>query len=312
MDNKPIRSIFIGTPDFAVPGLRSLLNDQDFEIIAVITKEDKRVGRKQILSESPIKTLAKEAGIKVIETPKISEIRNEIADLKPDIMIVIAFGQIIPKSILDIPKYGCVNVHGSLLPKYRGASCVAAAIRNQDQESGITIMLMDEKMDTGPILTQARVLLTGQENSNELSIALSQLGAKLLPNTVKDYIEGKITPQAQNNQQASYVKLLKNEDALIDWHQTASAVYAHIRSVSPWPGAFSFIDGLKIKIIESSFYTINSDKELGTIISQDGKCFVQCADQALEIRTWQVSGKKAISAKEFLSGYSRYIGKILK
>lgn len=245
-DKNKIRIIFIGTPKFALPSLEALINDEQFDIIAVIAQPDKKVGRKQIVTSPVIKVLAEKNNIPVLQPQKISSSpwRDEILKLRPDIIVVAAYAQIIPRSILDIPAFGCINVHGSLLPRWRGASCIQAAIMNGDKKTGVTIIKMDAGLDTGPILAQTAVDILPTDTADSLYGKLAKLGAEMLIPTLKDYIAGKITPQPQDNSLPSYAGMLKKEDGKIDWLKTAVEIERFVRAMNPWPNAFA---SLKIK-----------------------------------------------------------------
>ncbi|MDP3043507.1 MAG: methionyl-tRNA formyltransferase, partial [bacterium] len=247
MSHTKIKTIFIGTSDFGIPALRALAKDKQFEIIAVITQPDKPTGRKQILTPPPIKAEAEKYQIPIFQPEQIKNLQTEISaqgecasgakNLKSDIIIVAAYAQIIPEEILNLPKYGCINIHGSLLPKYRGAACVQAAILNGDGQTGVTIMKMDKGLDTGPILWQDKINIESRDTAGALYEKLSRLGAKILPIVIKKYIAGVIKPIAQDNARASYVKRLKKQDGLIDWAKSAVEIERFIRAMAPWPSA---------------------------------------------------------------------------
>ncbi|MFH0951154.1 MAG: methionyl-tRNA formyltransferase [bacterium] len=311
--SKTIRTIFLGTPDFALPSLQALCRDTDFEVLAVITQSDMPVGRKQELQETPVKTLAKQSKIKNIWQPqKITQILDNIRELKPDVLVVAAYAQIIPQVILDIPQYGCINVHGSLLPKYRGAAVVSAPILNNDQTSGITIMLMDANLDTGPILRQAEISLTPIETAVSLYNKLADLGGKIINQTIKDYIAKKIEPQVQDNSQASYVKRLKKEDGIIDWNKPAKEIECFVRAMFDWPSAWTWTKGKQLKIlaVEPTTVEINIHK-VGKTFLYNNQLAVQCGQDAIIIKQLQLEGKNILSAKEFLNGQPDFVGNIL-
>lgn len=307
--------IFIGTPDFAVPSLKALLNDPEFNLTAVITQPDKKVGRKQILTPPPVKILGLEHNLKIFQPEKIKTIEPEIKELAPDIIIVAAYAQLIPKSILDIPRFGCVNVHGSLLPKYRGSSCIQAAILNGDSETGVTIMLMGEKLDNGPILFQDKIKILSNDTAGSLYEKLAELGAKILVPTLKNYLTGEITPQAQDDNLASYVKNLKKEDGKINWDKDAIYLERFVRAMQPWPRAWTniIINGksLTLKIIEAQVEKNDNNLKSGELFLVNGSLAVKCARGALLILKLQLEGKKEIASAEFLRGYKDIIGKIL-
>ena len=246
-ETKKIRLIFMGTPEFAVPGLTRLIESPNFEIVGVFTQPDKPVGRKQILTPPPIKKLATAHNIKIFQPEKIKTEVETIKNLAPDLIVVIAYGKIISQAILDIPTFGCLNVHASLLPKYRGAACLNAPILNGDKETGITIMKMEAGLDTGPILRQKKIKLSGTETLEIVHDKLSTLGAELLVPTINDYLAGKITPQIQDDTQSSYIKTLNKEDGKIDWTKSALEIERMIRAYNPWPGTHTASDGKLLK-----------------------------------------------------------------
>ncbi len=313
MSIKKIRTIFIGTPDFAVPSLKALTKDKFFNIIAVITQTDKKAGRKQIITSPPIKTEAKKYNIPILQPIKIKDITSDIKKLKPNIVIVAAYAQLFSEELLTIPKFGFINVHGSLLPKYRGASCIQAAILNGDKETGITIMKIDAGLDSGPILAQKSIPIESNDNSESLSNKLSNLGVKMLIPIIKDYISGKIKLVLQDEKRASYVKTLKKQDGRINWKRPALELECFIRAMTPWPSAYSEVKRnaiLKIIEVEHSPVKIN-DHKVGEIFLYDSKLTVQCGQNALIIKKLQLAGKKEMTAEEFINGYSNFIGIIL-
>jgi len=311
--NKKIRVIFMGTPEFALPGLRRLIAVPDFDIVGVYTQPDKPVGRRQELTASPVKELALKHNIKVFQPAKINLEMENIKNLKPDLIIVIAYGKIIPQAILDIPTKGCINIHASLLPKYRGAACLNAPILNGDAETGVTIMKMEAGLDTGPILRQAKIKLNGAENLEDVHDRLAELGAEILVPTLTDFIDGKIQPQIQDDAQASYVKTIDKEDGKIIWTKSAAEIERMIRAYNPWPGTYGKIDGQTLKIItvDQKILSINN-YPAGTLFLEDKKLAIQCGQGALNILKLQLAGKKIMTAAEFINGNRNLIDKILK
>lgn len=307
-----IRTIFIGTPTFALPSLEALLNDPYFKIVGVITQPDRPVGRNQTLSQPPVKALALERGLPVMQPEKIRDFVKEISELEPDLIVLVAYGQIIPRSILDLPKYGCINVHGSLLPKYRGAAVIQAPIMNGDAVTGVTIMMMDVGLDTGPILAQDSIKLEPNETAASLFPKIANLGAQILPRTLKRYIAGGLKLQPQNEAQASYVKILNKEDAAIDWKKTATEIEHLVRAMSPWPGAWTRWNSkvLKISEVESNTLQINQYQPGQTFIN-NGRLVVQCGINSLVIKRLQLEGKTEMSAEDFLRGQSELVHQIL-
>ncbi|MFH1522562.1 MAG: methionyl-tRNA formyltransferase [Patescibacteria group bacterium] len=310
---KQIKIIFMGTPDFAVPAFIKLIQDKRFNVVSVITQPDKKVGRKQALTPPPIKQVAEKFHVQVLQPNKISGAFSEISNLKPDFIVVIAYGQILPKEILDIPKYGSINIHGSLLPKYRGASCVQAAILNNDKKTGVTIILMDEKIDTGHILKQGQISIDDEETAQTLHNKLAELGANILPETIINYVSKKITPKPQDNSRANYVCQLKKQDGKINWEKPAKEIERMVRALNPWPGTFTKLAGKIIKIlnVENKILKININK-IGQLFIYKDMLAVQCGKDALIINKLQIEGKKIISGNDFMQGYKELVNNILK
>ncbi len=306
MANK-IKIAFFGTPDFGLPSFKSLAKDQRFKICFVVTQPDKKVGRKQILTPPPIKVEALNYNIPVFQPEKI---KNFTLPYKIDLIITAAYGQIIPKNILNAPKYDSLNIHGSLLPKYRGASCVQAAILNGDDKTGITIIKMTEKLDAGPIVAQEEIKIKKEETAGELYKRLSLLASKMIVPVILSYIQGKIIPKPQDESRASYFGLLTKKDGKIDWNKSAVELERFVRAMTPWPGAYCFIrkNNTRIKIIKvnSKILKINKYK-VGETFSCKKRLAVQCGQDALIIEKLQISGKKEISGEEFLRGYQEDI-----
>ncbi|MFA5753963.1 MAG: methionyl-tRNA formyltransferase [Patescibacteria group bacterium] len=311
--SQKVRLIFMGTPEFALPGFSALIDASEIEIVGVFTQTDKPVGRKQIISPPPVKEMALKHGLRVFQPKKINLETETIRALKPDLIVVIAYGKIIPPAILDIPTYGCVNVHASLLPKYRGAACLNAPILNGDSETGVTIMRMETGLDTGPILRQAKIKLNGRESLKDVHDNLSALGAEILVPTLKDLLAGKIIPQAQDDSRASYIKTLSKENGRIDWNQSASAIERMVRAYNPWPGTSAVCQDRTIKIIavENEILKVNG-QPTGQIFRDGKRLAVQCGQDSLVILKLQIEGKKAMTAEEFLNGNPGLVGKILE
>ncbi len=310
---KKINTIFAGTSSFAVPSLKSLIKNDNFCVSHIITQPDKKIGRKREIIFSPIKNIALNNNIKILQPVEISEIQDNIQQIAPDIIVVASYGQIIPKKILDIPKYGCFNIHGSLLPKYRGASVIQAPILNNDKYTGVSIIKMDTGLDTGPIARQNRIILNNNENFKYLHDKLANIGGKMLPQTLLDYINKKIVLKNQDNKLSSYAPITKKIDGKINWNNDAKTIEAMIRALNPWPGTFSKIDDkiLKIKKVENKILKIN-DFKIGELFKYENKLAIQCKKNALIVLNLQMEGKKEITTKQFLQGYQNKIGKILK
>jgi methionyl-tRNA formyltransferase len=306
-----MKIIFWGTPEFAAVILDSLISN-DYKPIAVVTAPDKPVGRKHILTPSPVKELAKKYGIAILQPEKAENARLEIINLRPELMIVAAYGEIIPKNIIEIPKYGSLNLHPSLLPKYRGASPIQAAILNGDQEIGTTIMLMDEKMDHGPIVGYKKLNIKNQKLTYlELSKQLANLGVELLIETLPKWLVGEIKPIPQNHAQATFTKIIKKEDGRIDWHKSAEQIERMTRAYYPWPSAYTKAKKRLLKIINASVLAMNHHKVLGTVFFvENKKKAVACGQDALILEKVQLEGKREMTVQEFLNGHPEIINSI--
>lgn len=306
------RLAFVGTPKIALPSLTALKNDQRFEIVTVITQPDMPAGRNLELTPPPVKTTAVGYGLNVLQPQKISQIIDQLREMELDALVVIAYAQIIPEAILALPKYGCINVHGSLLPKYRGAAVLQAPILNNDQETGVTIMLMDKTLDTGPILKQKAFSISENETAGSLGEKMSKLGAELLPDVLVDYFQGRIAPQEQDNNLANYVGKLDKQDGLIDWTKEAKEIECFVRAMSPWPSAWTWLTGKQLKIVEvdPNIISLTMHKPGKTFI-YNSTLAVQCGNNSLIIRKLQLEGKKTVTAQEFIQGYKDSIGAIL-
>lgn len=313
MLSKKIKTIFIGTPDFGVPALNSLIKDEFFEVVGVITQPDKKIGRKQTISIPPIKQEAKKFDIPVFQPDKLKNFAEEIKKIEPDVIVVAAYAQILPGSILDLPKYGSINIHGSLLPKYRGSSCIQAAILNGDKETGITIMKMDVGLDTGDIIKQFSIPIEKTDTFETLFKKLSNLAGEVTSNTIKMYIGGELAPSAQDNRRASLTKNLKKEDGNINWQKNADEIERFVRAMYPWPIAFAFYKNKKIQIlkVKSDILKINRYK-IGQVFQHEKKIIaVQCGKDALVLESVKMEGKKEIGALAFSLGNKDFIGTIL-
>ncbi len=309
----------MGTPEFGAIILKGLVRG-GYKPILVITELDKPVGRKQILTPPPVKILASKYNISISQPKSISNLKSQISNLKPDLIVVAAYGQIIPKEILVIPKYGCLNVHPSLLPKYRGPSPIQYAILNGDKETGVTIIKMTEKVDHGEVVSSIKYLVSSKETYETLSKKLAELGVELLIKTIPNWISGKIKPKLQDESKATYTKIIKKEDGKIDWKKSADELERQIRAFSPWPESFTFWekDGklLRLKILKAKDFKsqkgFNSPIIGKTLVVSQNKIGVQCGNNFLVIEKLQLEGKKEMVSEEFLRGHPDFIGTILK
>lgn len=303
--------IFLGTPEFALPILEKLINSE-YKPMAIFCAPDKPVGRQQILTPPPVKVLAQKYKLPVYQPANKKELAEQIAELKPDLILSAAYGIIVPQEVLNIPKFGCLNIHPSLLPKYRGASPIQTAILNGDTESGATIFKMDAKMDTGAIIAKETLPMSGQKiTTPELSKKLAELSADLLLNILPDWLAGKIKPEAQNEVLASYTKIIAKEDGQIHWQKTAKEIERQIRAFFPWPGSFS--GQPKIKILEAEASEKNYGKQIGEIFLTDtDQLTIQTGAGTLIVKKLQAEGGKPLPAADFIRGHNNIIGQILK
>jgi methionyl-tRNA formyltransferase len=305
-----MRIVFCGTPEFAVPSLRALLANPEFAVEAVITQPDRPRGRGQRVSPSPVKEVAALAGVRIYQpaSMKSDEARDFIAEIKPDAVVIIAYGQIIPRRLLDIPRLGWMNLHGSLLPKYRGAAPIAWAISNGEPKTGLTTMQLDPGLDTGPILMQREIEIGGDDTAPELAKRMAELGAPLVADSLINLNRGEITPIPQDSTQATYAPILTKEHGRIDWSLTSGEIYNRIRGLAPWPGAYSTFRRRLCQIWgRPSASAAASDAagtwEPGSLIVSNAVIEVVCGKGTrLQLEAVQLEGRKRISAREFVNG----------
>ncbi len=306
-----MKLVFCGTPEFALPSLRRLLADQRFRIEAVVTQPDRPRGRGHRVTSSPVKDFALESGIYVYQPEKIRDdsTTSFIKRINPDAVVIIAYGQIIPQHLIEIPRLGWINLHASLLPKYRGAAPINWAIANGETRTGLTTMQIDAGMDTGPILLQSEAPIGAEETAPELSRKLAELGAGLVVDSLVGLDLGKIVPRAQDSGQATRAPLLKKSDGIIDWHLSAARIFNRIRGFDPWPGAYSWFRGRQCRIWGRP-YPPNGDRAQaeknmapGTIIQIGDTVRAICGEgTSLLLEAIQLEGKNRVSAGEFAHG----------
>ncbi|MCG0274672.1 MAG: methionyl-tRNA formyltransferase [Thermosediminibacteraceae bacterium] len=305
--------VFMGTPDFALPSLDALV-ERGYNVLAVVTQPDRPKGRKRLLTPPPVKVAAEKYGIKVYQPEKVKEeiFVEELKALHPDIIVVVAYGQILPFSVLSIPSIGCINVHASLLPKYRGAAPIQWAIIKGEEKTGVTTMWMDEGMDTGDIFLQKEIAIDPQWTAVELSEVLSKLGSQLLLETLEKIKAGNLIRVPQNHAEATYAPVLKKEDARIDWRSKTKDIYNLIRGMQPWPGAFTVRKGVELKIWKAEIYSTGESKEPGKVIGIDKArgILVGTGDGILMITELQEAGKKRMTAAEYLRGHPLVEGEL--
>jgi len=317
-DSIKLRTIFMGTSSFSESILKSLI-DAQYNIISVYTQKDKKVGRKQELQKSAVKILAEKNHIPVYEPVRFNdEVIDEAKKQKPDIMIVAAYGKILPKAILELPGFGAINVHTSLLPKYRGPSPIQNAILNGEKETGATIMLMDEGIDTGAILAQEKIDINENDTTQSLSEKLAQISSDLLLEIIPLVAKRKINPQSQDNNLATLCQLIERSDGKIMWSDEAESIYNRYRAFSPWPGIYAFwengdaIKRIKFKKISLAKNNPQTQYHIGEVFQIGENYGVQTALGAIILHEIQIEGKDPADIKAFANGYPNFVGSILK
>ena len=307
-----MKIIFMGTPDFAVGALRSLA-EAGHEITLVVSQPDKPKGRGHAMVPTPVKVVAEELGIPVFQPVKIREAKDVLEKTEADVCVVAAFGQIIPASILHMKKYGCINVHASLLPKYRGAAPIQWAVIDGEKESGVTIMQMDEGLDTGDMLAKAIVPLDEKETGGSLFDKLSEAGGRLCVETLVKLEKGEITPEKQGESPTAYASMLDKKMGNIDWNKSAVVIERLVRGLNPWPSAYTHLDGKTLKIWACDVLPQSASKgESGEILEVTKDAIhVQTGDGILVLREIQLAGKARMDAGAFLRGYKVVPGTVL-
>ena len=308
----PWKLIFFGTPPFAIPALKGLLEGPD-PVVAVVTQPDRRKGRGQKVIPTPVKELALQHGLTVLQPERVKEetFLERIGDIQPDLFVVVAYGQILPKALLVLPKHGAVNVHGSLLPKYRGAAPIPRAILKGEEVTGVTTMMMDEGMDTGAILLQAKIPIGERETGESLHDRMALSGALLLRETVQGMRTGTIHPTPQDPTLATYAPSIKKEDGTIDWKREAREIDRQVRALNPWPGAFTRWDGKFLKIYKGEVRQERPRGKAGAV-AWVGADFieVETGKDSFLIQEVQLEGGKKMDARNFLSGHPIPVGTI--
>jgi len=314
-----LRVIFMGTPEFAVPSLEHLILSQH-QVVAVYTQPDKPAGRGRSLVSSPLKRAALTWKLPVVQpiSLKSPEVVGQLANFHPDVIVVAAFGQILPQSVLDIPSYGCINIHPSLLPRFRGVSPIAAVILAGDEFTGVSIMLMDRGLDTGPVLARAQISISAQDTTGSLTAKLSLIAAQLLLEVLPCWLRGELTPQPQNEAEATYSGAISKGEGEIDWHLSAVNIWRRVRAFHPWPGCYTRWQGKQLKIIEVVPLPGERTRNVGQVVAlapaveRSKAAFGICTgDGTLGVCQVQLEGKRAMSAAEFLRGQRQFIGAIL-
>ncbi len=312
------RLIFFGTQDWAGQLLEHLIKDGSFEVALVVTQPDQEVGRKKILTSPPVKQVAIRHGLRVVQPKKLRDplFMNQLKDLHADMALIIAYGRILPEELLSLYPLGTINVHPSLLPKWRGPSPVQAAIANGDTVSGVTIMKIDSQMDHGPIFAQKEIRITGTETFESFMKKVVETSESLLTSTLKEYVSGSLVPTEQNQTHATICKLLTREDGHLNWNQTASEIERMIRAYHPWPGTWSELivreKPMRLKVLQVIVSDVVTDKSAGTLFQSENKLVVATGNGTLEIISLQLEGKEPMRAQAFLSGYAHVLGSALR
>lgn len=299
-----VRIVFMGTPEFAVPSLRILIETQ--EVVGVVTQPDRPAGRGRQLTPPPVKVVAQEAGIPVYQPKSLrsEEAAGPLREWAPELIVVAAFGQILRPHVLELPEYGCLNVHASLLPRWRGAAPIQHAILAGDAQTGISLMRMDEGMDTGPVFVRRAIPIGPRDTAAGVHDRLAELGADLLAEQLDEIIAGRLPAEIQDDSLATFAPLIKKEDGAIDWRRPAVEIDRQIRAMTPWPGAFSSWQGKRLKILEAALDSAHSSDagQPGQIVeTQDGAAVIT-GQGAIHLQRIQLAGKKATSVEEFLRG----------
>lgn len=312
-----LKLVFMGSAELACGSLSALADSGQFEILGVVTQPDRPRGRKLKLQASPVKELALKLNLPVLqpERARAPEFLERLGELEPELIVVAAYGQILPSTILELPRFGCLNVHTSLLPKYRGASPIQAAILNDDAKTGVTIMKMDEGLDTGDIVAMEATPIAAEDDAQTLHDRLAVMGGEALLKTIPEYVEGKILPRPQPDEGVSHVGKILKGDGLIDWARPARGIWCQVRAYTPWPGAFVYRgEGEDRKILKfwKTKLERNSSGRPGEILAADKEgIVVACGEEALRILTLQLEGGRQLTAGEFLAGHRLNVGELI-
>ena len=305
-----MRIVFMGTPEFAVPSLEALLKSDD-QVVGIVTQPDRPKGRGQQLSLSPVKVIAQREGLPLLQPTKMKDpgFMAELSGWKPDVIAVAAFGRILPPAILSLPPRGCINVHGSLLPKYRGAGPIQWALINGETETGITTMLMDEGMDTGAMLLQASMAINPDDTAGSLSARLAEIGGRLLVDTLARLKAGTLAPRPQDHSQATLAPLLKKEDGAINWAMSALSIANRIRGLTPWPGAFTFLNADRWTIWRAAAISEATALPPGQITAlRKDAIHVATGQGVLAIHELQPANSRRMPAAQYLAGHPLQVG----
>ncbi|HNZ86141.1 MAG TPA: methionyl-tRNA formyltransferase [bacterium] len=301
--------IFFGS-DINAKNLLEKLVNSNFNICLTITKSEKKTGREK--KQNPVKLFCVEKNINFLEIDKIE--KNHIKIIKshnPDVGILLAYGVLIPQNVIDLFTYGIINIHPSMLPKYRGSSPIQSALLNGDSETGVSVMLLSKKMDAGPIIAQQKLKIEKSDNYSDLSKKLFNLGIELLLQNLEKYLKQEIIPTPQNEEQKTITKMIEKSDGLINWETNAKDIFNKIRAFELWPGAYTKFNGKILKIIEADFEEKITENKIGKVFIESDKVFIQCKNSVLELKKVQLEGKSSCDIKSFINGYRNFVGSIL-
>lgn len=313
MSMSPLRIVFMGTPDFAVPALTAV-HAQGHHVVRVATQPDRPKGRGRRMTPPPVKTAAQALGLDIIQPERVNTpaVIEEIADLAPDALVVVAYGQILPATLLAVPRLGPINIHGSLLPKYRGAAPIQWAIINRETKTGVTTMYMDTGVDTGDILLSAATPISANDTAQSLHDRLAAMGGALIVDTLAALAGGGISPVPQDDAQATYAPMLKKHDGIIDWRQPAADIAARVRGLTPWPGVFTTVCGERIKVLAATAVPMEEDGGPGTVLRRfDDAMVVATGSGALSIDRVQGGSGKRLDIADYLRGHPVPPGTVL-
>ncbi len=302
-----LRIIFFGSPEFAVPTLSALADDDRFDVAVVVSQPDRTAGRGRRLVEPPVKTAAAERSLRVWQpqTLRSPEIVDKLKAANPDLFVVVAYGEIFRRDVLAIPTHGCLNVHPSLLPRYRGSSPIPAAILNGDKTTGVSIIEMVRKLDAGPIVAQREVELHGDETAETLSIELANLAARMMPDVAADWCNGRIDSRPQDDESATITRELTKDDGRIDWSRSAVEIEREVRAYSPWPTAWTTLDGKRLVVHSAKVWSEHGRGEPGMVGQAGRRVIVTCGASCLELREVQPEGKRMMLAEDWWRGLRR-------
>ena len=310
----PLRAVFMGTPQFAIPALDALASNPAVELAAVYTPPDRRRGRGRIMEPSPVKARAQELEIPVCQPPTLRnpDAIGELSELNPEIIVVVAYGRLLPAEVLDTPRFGCLNLHPSLLPRHRGPSPVPGAILAGDETTGISLMLLDEGMDTGPVIAQRARAITSEDDAESLTAELFREGADLLTAALPEWLDGNIVPQPQDDAMATYTSRMERADGVADWNSTAEYLWRQQRAYAPWPGLHTSWDGQELKLLKvepwDAMDVMNPRGQVVGFEDAPSPICISAGEGLLAVHVLQLEGRRPAAAADFLRGYPRFMG----